>query len=143
MPTGSGANWQASREVSAGEAEGVLSFSIDYADFAGNAGPSVSDTTDASSVTVNTNAATVVIQGAPASFVTLAPIPVSFEFSKPVTGFELGDIGVTNGAASGFVATRRRQLLRGGNAQRYWQPSDRRSGRRGVGCRRRTERSGG
>jgi len=105
VPGGSGANWQASREVTSGEAEGVLTLTIDYADFAGNVGPAVSDTTDSSNVTVNTNAPGVSITGAPASFSTLSAIPVNIEFSKPVTGFDLADIAVINGSASGLVAS--------------------------------------
>ena len=34
-----------------------------------------------------------------------SPIPVTITFSESVTGFAVGDIGVTNGTASGFVAT--------------------------------------
>jgi beta-glucanase (GH16 family) len=104
VPTGSGANWQASRQVGAGDPEGVVTFSIGYADIAGNSGPTVTETTDSTSVLVNISAPTVTITGAPETFATLAPIPVSFEFSKLVTGFELDDVAVTNGGASGFVA---------------------------------------
>ncbi len=103
-PVGSGPNWRASRAVTAGDTEGVVDFSITYTDSAGNAGAPVSESTDSSSVLVNISSATVTIAGAPATFNTLAAIPVSFEFSKPVTGFELGDIQTTNGAAGGFVA---------------------------------------
>ena len=86
------------------DAEGVVAFLIGYADFAGNTGLPVSESTDSSSVTVSKSAPTVAIVGAPPMFMSLAPIPVSFEFSKPVTGFDIGDIQLTNGAASGFVA---------------------------------------
>jgi beta-glucanase (GH16 family) len=101
---GAGANWQGSRAVTGTDAEGPITFSIEYADFAGNVGVPVSETTDGSSVNVNTTSATVVILGAPATFNTLAPIPVTIEFSKAVTGFDVSDIQVTNGAAGGFVA---------------------------------------
>jgi beta-glucanase (GH16 family) len=104
VPVGSGASWQASRVVTVDDADGVIPFSIEYADFAGNAGDPVSASTDGSSVTVSTSAPTVAILGAPATFVTLAPIPVEFQFSKPVTGFDVSDIQVTNGGAGGFVA---------------------------------------
>ncbi|MDH3510526.1 MAG: family 16 glycosylhydrolase [Gammaproteobacteria bacterium] len=105
VAVGAGANWQASRVITDADADGVIPFSIAYADFAGNAGVGVpvSATTDASSVTVSLDAPTVSIVGAPVSFTTLAPIPVSFQFSKPVSGFDVGDIQVTNGAAGGFV----------------------------------------
>ena len=101
---GSGANWQGSRAVTGTDAEGPITFSITYSDFAGNDGVPVSETTDASSVNVNTTAPTVAIVGAPPTFATLAPIPLSFEFSKAVTGFDVSDIQVSNGAAGGFVA---------------------------------------
>lgn len=104
IPVGSGANWTASRMVTATDPEGEVTFSIDYADFAGNSGATVSESTDSSSVIVSTTSATVTIVGAPATFNTLAPIPLSFEFSKPVTGFDLNDIEVTNGAAGNFAA---------------------------------------
>jgi len=101
---GSGANWTASREVTADDVEGVVPFSIAYADFAGNSGVPVSESTDSSSVTVNNTAPVVTILGAPATLNTLAPIPLTFQFSKPVIGFGVGDIQVSNGAAGGFVA---------------------------------------
>lgn len=101
---GSGRDWRASREIVDADAEGVVAFLIGYADFAGNTGLPVSESTDSSSVTVSKSAPTVAIVGAPPMFMSLAPIPVSFEFSKPVTGFDIGDIQLTNGAASGFVA---------------------------------------
>ena len=104
VSVGSGPNWTASRAVTADDAEGVIAFAIAYADFAGNSGVPVSESTDASSVTVNTTAPIVAIQGAPAAFSTLAAIPVSFQFSKPVNGFDVSDIQVSNGAAGGFVA---------------------------------------
>ncbi len=101
---GSGANWRASRAITADDADGVIPFSIGYADLAGNAGVPVSESTDSSSVNVNKTAPTVAIEGAPASFVSLEPIPVVFQFSKPVTGFDLTDIQAINGAAGAFVA---------------------------------------
>ena len=104
VSVGSGPNWTASRAVTADDAEGVIAFAIAYADFAGNSGLPVSESTDASSVNVNTTAPIVAIQGAPATFSTLTAIPVSFQFSKPVSGFDVSDIQVSNGAAGGFVA---------------------------------------
>ncbi|MGI9341658.1 MAG: Ig-like domain-containing protein [Gammaproteobacteria bacterium] len=104
VPTGSGANWQASRAVTAGE-DGVIAFSIAYADAAGNAGVPVSMTTDASSVTVNTTAPTVTVGGAPAMFMNLAPIPLTFTFSEPVTGFDVAGIPVTNGSARNLAGS--------------------------------------
>ena len=60
---GTGANWQASRVVTDQDPDGVIPFSITYADFAGNAGIPVSTTTDSSSVTVSSDAPEVVIRG--------------------------------------------------------------------------------
>ena len=102
---GSGANWLASRAVTAGE-DGAIGFSIAYADLAGNAGAPVSTTTDASSVTADTIPPTVSIGGATAPFATLAPIPVTIQFSELVTGFDVSDIQVDPmfGAAGGFAA---------------------------------------
>jgi len=102
---GSGANWSASRTLTAGEAQGVITFVINYADFAGNAGVPVTNTTDASSVTVDTIAPTVAIAGEPEppAFTTLDPIPLQFTFSEPVIGFEVGDIQVTNGGVGNLA----------------------------------------
>lgn len=101
---GGGANWVASRTLTGAAVDGAVTFSIAYTDLAGNAGAPVSSSTDSSSVTIDTTAPTVAIVGAPATFTTLDPIPVMFEFSEAVTGFTLADIQVTNGTRSGFAA---------------------------------------
>ena len=50
---GSGQNWQASRALTQSDADGVLPFSIEFTDFAGNDGFPVTATTDASRVTAD------------------------------------------------------------------------------------------
>ena len=100
---GLGTDWQASRALTAADADGVIPFSIEFIDLASNPGVPATTTTDSTSVTLDTTAPTVTIEGAPAAFVSLDPLPVTFQFSEPVTGFEVGDIEVTNGAAGNLA----------------------------------------
>ncbi len=101
---GGGASWVASRTLTAADADGAVSFSIDFVDLAGNAGTPVTATTDESSVTLDATAPTLAILGAPAAFQTLDPIALTFQFSEAVTGFALNDIQRMGGGASGFTA---------------------------------------
>ena len=56
------------------------------------------------STSYDTDAPTLDIQNAPASVSDNTPFTVTFEFSEEVTGFELVDIAVGNGSASGFTS---------------------------------------
>ena len=96
--SGAGTNWTATRVLGAGEPDGVVGFSIEFADLIGNPGADVSATTDGSSVTLDGTAPTVSIV-APASFSDLTQIPVTIQFSEDVSGFGIDDVTVTNGAA--------------------------------------------
>ncbi|UCG73024.1 MAG: glycoside hydrolase family 16 protein [Chromatiales bacterium] len=102
---GLGTDWQASRALTAADADGVIPFTIEFLDLASNPGVPVTTSTDGSSVTLDTTAPTVAIEGAPAAFVSLDPFPVTFQFSEPVTGFDADDIDVTNGAAGNFAGS--------------------------------------
>ncbi|MDJ0928681.1 MAG: family 16 glycosylhydrolase [Gammaproteobacteria bacterium] len=101
--TGLGTDWVASRALTAGDADGVVPFAIEYLDLQSNPGTPVTMTTNSSSVTLDTTAPTVTIEGAPATFTTLDPIPVTFQFSEPVTGFDVSDIQATNSAVRNFA----------------------------------------
>ena len=103
--SGAGANWTASRTLGAGENQGEIAFTINYQDFAGNAGAPVSAPTDASSVTIDSIAPDVALNGAPPMFTTLAPINLQVNFTEAVTGFAAGDIQVGNGAVSNFAGS--------------------------------------
>jgi beta-glucanase (GH16 family) len=100
---GLGTDWQASRTLTADDADGIVPFLIEYLDLQSNPGEPGTTTTDGSSVALDTTAPALAIENAPDSFVTLEPIPVTFQFSEPVTGFELSDIEVSNGAAGNFA----------------------------------------
>jgi beta-glucanase (GH16 family) len=101
--TGLGTDWQASRTLTGADADGVVPFLIEYLDLRSNPGEPGAETTDGSSVTLDTTAPTLVIEDAPASYVTLDPIPLTFQFSEPVTGFEVSDIEVSSGAAGNLA----------------------------------------
>ncbi|RFU12031.1 hypothetical protein DZD18_14085 [Rhodobacteraceae bacterium W635] len=102
IATGSGTSWTASLLISGATAEGPVGFSIsDFEDAAGNTGGPVSATTDGSSITVDATAPTVAISGAPAQ-VTSDPFDVTVTFSEAVSGFELADMSVGNGSATGI-----------------------------------------
>lgn len=102
--TGVGASWQATRTLNSGDAQGVVAISVTATDIAGNEAEAVTMTTDASVVTLDSTAPTVSIDGAPASFSTLAPFGVTFQFSEAVSGFTVGDIVISGGAAGAFTA---------------------------------------
>jgi len=51
-----GNTWTASTTMAAGDSEGVVAFSISFADLTGNAGTTVTATTDASAVTFDRTA---------------------------------------------------------------------------------------
>ncbi|MBT8144848.1 MAG: family 16 glycosylhydrolase, partial [Gammaproteobacteria bacterium] len=102
--SGGGANWVASRTITAGESDGAVSFAIEFSDLAGNAGTPVTAPTDGSSVTLDVTAPTLLITGAPVDFTTLDPITLTFQFSEPVSGFALSDIMRTGGTASAFAS---------------------------------------
>jgi methionine-rich copper-binding protein CopC len=59
--------WTCSRRLRAGEAEGQVTFTIDFADAVGNPGATVSSTTDASRVVVDETRPTVVAVSSPAA----------------------------------------------------------------------------
>ncbi|MEL7450010.1 MAG: family 16 glycosylhydrolase [Pseudomonadota bacterium] len=103
--TGMDANWEASRVIGAGDANGAVTFEISYADLAGNDGTPGTATTDSSMVVVDTMAPTVVVTDAPATFTSLDPIPLTFQFSEAVAGFDdVSDVMVTNGRAISVTA---------------------------------------
>lgn len=101
--SGGGANWEASRILDATDVDGPVTFAIDFADIAGNAGATVSSSTDGSAVTLDATAPTLAIVGAPVGFTTLDPIPLTFQFSEAVSGFTSADIVVSGGSKSGFA----------------------------------------
>jgi beta-glucanase (GH16 family) len=101
--SGAGTVWQASRILTESDADGAIGFTINYVDLASNAGIPVSTTTDASLVIVDSTPPVVSIPGAPASFATLDPIGLTFQFSEAVNGFGLSDIEVTNGAVGNLA----------------------------------------
>jgi hypothetical protein len=55
-------------------------------------------------ITYDNTRPTVVVSSAVSGTTAASPIPVTFTFSKNVTGFIVGDITVTNGTAGSFVA---------------------------------------
>ncbi|MBT8143759.1 MAG: family 16 glycosylhydrolase, partial [Gammaproteobacteria bacterium] len=103
MVAGGGASWEASRTITAADTDGVLVFSIEFSDLAGNDGVAVSGSTDASTVTIDATSPSVMIMGAPETFTSLDPIMLTFQFSEPVTGFTLSDIMRAGGGASAFT----------------------------------------
>lgn len=58
--------------------------------------------TGGESYTIDQTSPTITITSTTGSSTNVSPIPVTFTFSEPVTGFDAGDITVTNGTASGF-----------------------------------------
>lgn len=78
--------------------DGAYTVTLTYQDAAGNAAAS----TSVSGVTIDTSSPAVTISSSAANPTRTSPIPVSFTFSKSVTGFVVGDITVTNGSAGNF-----------------------------------------
>ncbi|MFK8029568.1 MAG: Ig-like domain-containing protein [Gammaproteobacteria bacterium] len=103
--TGSGSSWQATRALLVTDTDGAIGFTIDFEDLVGNAGTQVTTPTDATSVTLDSEAPTLAITGLAATFTSLDPIALTFTFSEDVSGFEVGDIAVTNGAVDAVVET--------------------------------------
>lgn len=85
-------------------ANGTVTIDVNSAvatDAAGNsnsAAPDLSRTYDSTGPTVS-------ISSAAASVTNSSPIPVTITFSESVTGFEVGDISVTNGSAGNFAGS--------------------------------------
>ena len=102
--TVSGANdtWSATWVMAGGDSEGLVAFSIGFSDQAGNAGTAVSATTDASSVTFDKSAPTVMINqaGTQPDPTTSSTIHFTAVFSEPVSNFIGTDVTIT-GTAGG------------------------------------------
>jgi alpha-tubulin suppressor-like RCC1 family protein len=81
--------WTATHTVAAGDTEGAATFSIAYRDVAGNAGTTVSATTDSSAVTIDRTAPETTIDSAPGAWTGSL---VMFEFA--------GEDGAGSGVAS-------------------------------------------
>ncbi|MFK7885283.1 MAG: family 16 glycosylhydrolase [Gammaproteobacteria bacterium] len=102
--SGAATTWEATRVIDSGDADGAVAVSIAFADLADNVGTTVTATTDNSSVTVDATAPTATLSGAPVDFTSLDAIALTLTFSEAVSGLELADIVVTNGAASALMA---------------------------------------
>ncbi|MBI1310044.1 hypothetical protein GC176_01965 [bacterium] len=86
--------------------EGIGSVSVtagSYADAAGNAGGSGTDSVPIDTLDEDTVAPTVVITPDGTTTGT-SPIVFTFQFSEPVSGFDVSDVSITNGTAGMFSA---------------------------------------
>jgi hypothetical protein len=85
-------------------ADGSVTINVNSAIAADTAGNSNSAATQLSR-TYDSTAPTVSISSSTASITNSSPIPVTITFSEAVTGFAVGDISVTNGAAGNFAGS--------------------------------------
>ena len=104
-PVGSSATqYTASYTLTAGDAEGLVPFTILYQDLIGNAGTAAAQVTDKSTVTFD-RTAPVPTAATTAANVTNAPFTVTFTFSEAVGNFQMSDLVLTNATATDFSAT--------------------------------------
>lgn len=107
--TGSGADYQATIDVQAGDPQGTVAFEIsDYSSLLGVEGEAVTSTTDATSVLIDTLAPTVAIDEPTTATnqVTITGVPVTF--SEPIIGLSADDFtstGITIDSLSGSGAS--------------------------------------
>jgi hypothetical protein len=99
-----GNNWTATYDVDVADTDGVVTFTIDFTDIAGNLGTTVTSITVGSDVTVDMTAPAILSLTTTAPDPTnTSPIPFTLTFDGDVYGLNLldiGDITVTNGSAS-------------------------------------------
>ncbi|MUH73642.1 choice-of-anchor L domain-containing protein [Psychrosphaera haliotis] len=94
-----GGTWSATTNVTnILDGTGVVIANANQTDAVGNIGLAMQQTGDK-----DTAAPTLSIDNAPAEVLTLAPIPLEFNFSENVTGFVVSDIVVVNGSATNFI----------------------------------------
>jgi len=107
VANGGGNTWTATLTVGGGTPEGAASIAVVFSDTAGNAGTTVTATTNASSVTVDRTAPTVTINQAGGQLdpINAGPINFTVVFSESVANFVTGDvtIGGTSGATTATV----------------------------------------
>lgn len=104
--TGSGTSWSASTVVGPASSEGNVAFSIsNYQDAAGNAGSTVSATTNASAVLVDRTVPGLIISGVPSSYLPGEIMNVTFTFNEATTGFDASDVVVNGGVLSNFLTS--------------------------------------
>ena len=101
----SGNNWTATYVMTSNQPTGLATTSISFSDLSGNAGVTVSTTTNASSVTFDKTQPTLSISMGSYSFGGGDSTLVTFTFSEKVTGFDNSDISADNGFISTATST--------------------------------------
>jgi hypothetical protein len=102
-------NWKATYQMTSSETEGIIPFAVVFTDLAGNAGSSVTLTTDGSSVTFDKTAPTGFLierYNPTQAMVTASSLVFRVTFSEVLTGFDLKTFNVgTSGTATGTVSS--------------------------------------
>jgi large repetitive protein len=88
------------------DVEGLVPFTIDFTDAAGNAGTRVITTTNSSSVTFDKTAPTLTINQASGQVDPTSATTIHFTvvFNEPVTGFATGDVSFTGSTVGGTLS---------------------------------------
>ncbi|MFY0600066.1 MAG: gliding motility-associated C-terminal domain-containing protein [Cyclobacteriaceae bacterium] len=98
--SGDGQNWTATYTVQSGDANGIATFSITYADPAANTGngsplTATSGSGAGTSVTIDRDDPTVTISSVTPSPTNLGVVGVTIDFSEDITGFSNGDFTIS------------------------------------------------